>query len=289
MSFDTYTSLNEILEKVHRDLPMDEPLPLSHAAEWAGEVLDLIKAPRIYVDLSKCISIEDHRGSLPCDFHQIVSVRNNSNGRPMTVSTDNFFAEYYSESCPDVPGGAQNNSVFATGTYQGTEEFDTALDTQRPREAGADEGQHSVFEEYYIKGSFVFTSFKKGEVLMVYKAFPVDENDLPMVPDDESVKQAVKHHIMERIAWRMVWQNKLQMQLFKEIQVNRDHYVGQAETSLQMPTMDEMEAWKNSFLRSIPKPDQHSTGFRDQGTPEQRYTHNSYQGPGKRFNGRITV
>lgn len=282
-SANTYTKLAEIIEKVQRDNDYGHDLDWMDAVEWAGECLDLLKVPKTYTPLTSCITIEDYRGELPCDFHQVVQVKDNKWNIPMTVSLDNFFPEYYSGRCPDVNSSSVDEDTFHTGTFQGTEEFDSKLITHDPQNTSNEDEYAPESRQYYIKGQWIFTTFKSGEVLMSYLAFPVDENNIPLIPSDESYKQAVKHYIQERMDWKLMRQKKISPDTWKASSQDRDFYMGQAEAAGQMPTIDELESWKNDWLRLIPKIDHHRTGFDSQSMPEQRYTHNSYRGYGFRY------
>jgi hypothetical protein len=53
----------------------------------------------------------------------------------------------------------------------------------------------------------------------------------------------------------------------------RDWYVAQAVNKSKIMSPDEMESWKNDWLRTIPKVNHHSNFFRNMQAPEQRYVH----------------
>lgn len=283
MSADTYTNIFEVIEKVQRDNDYGQDLDWMDAVEWAGECLDLIGAPRTYVPLTACLDIEDHKAELPCDFSQVVQVRDNASGHSMRVTTSNYFPEYYSESCPDTPDST--SELINQGTYRNADLDSKLLQGESFTDRNVKSHYPDVGLTYFIKGTHVFTSFKEGQVLMSYLAFPTDENYYPLIPANESYKQAVKHYIQERMDWRQFRKGKVPQAIWQESHRKRTFYVGQAESQGKQPTLDEMESWKNSWLRLIPKIDQHHEGFASQGVQEQRYTQNSYQGLGKGYYG----
>jgi len=94
-----------------------------------------------------------------------------------------------------------------------------------------------------------------------------------LVPHDEKWRNAVKWELAYRIAFIMYLQDNLSERKFHLIERDRDWYVAQAVTSSKIPSKDEMESWKNSWVRSIPNINEHQNFFRNLQTPEKRYIH----------------
>jgi hypothetical protein len=118
-------------------------------------------------------------------------------------------------------------------------------------------------------------NFEKGFIALAYKAVPVDEDGFPKIPDDIKFKNAVKYHIMWKLAFLRLMSNKISTQAYQIIERDRDWYIGAAQTRSHMPSMDMMESIKNNWIRLIPKINQHRDGFKSANMQEQRILHNA--------------
>ena len=128
---------------------------------------------------------------------------------------------------------------------------------------------------YTINDCYIFTNFEEGQIVMAYKAFPTDSDGLPMVPDDQAYIQAVKYYIAEKVGQKLYIQGKMDMGRFNHLQKERDWYVGKANSRAHLPTMDQMETWKNEFVRLIPNINAHGKGFKYLGDQQRVNTVNS--------------
>ena len=97
-----------------------------------------------------------------------------------------------------------------------------------------------------------------------------------MIPDNVKYVQAVKAYIAEKVGQRLFLQGKLDGQRFNYLQRERDWYLGAATTAGLMPTVDQMETWKNQFVRLIPQMNAHGTGFKYYGDMQKERNLNSY-------------
>jgi len=156
-------------------------------------------------------------------------------------------------------------------TWFGTEEFSSPLLTVNS--LLKDSCQTDL--TYKINGCYIHTNFEEGTLVVAYKAFPMDADGAPLIPDNVKYILAVKHYIAEKIAQKLWIKGKLTGDKFQWFQRERDWYIGAATTAAHTPTMDQMETWKNQFLRLIPKVNAHADAFKSLGQGEKRKTHNS--------------
>lgn len=240
-----YVKIGRILEGIHRDFGWTHEVNWVDAIEWVGEVMDLIAAPSEYIDRitddnedigNPCpIEVKNFRGKMPCDLVFIEQVRDYKSKQVLRHSTDTYH----------TGAGAMK-----------AEDCQTDL-------------------TYTINDCYIFTNFKEGVLEMAYKAFPVDEDGLPLVPDNVKYIQAVKFYIAEKIAMRLFMQDKISRDKFQYIQGERDWYVGAATTAAVAPSVDQMESWKNAFVRLIPNLNMHATSFKYNGDAQQRINHST--------------
>lgn len=266
-----YVKIGRILEGIYRDYGWQHELDWTDAVEWLGEAMDLIAVPRQYVekitdgndDLKHpCpIKIKNYRGNLPCDILNINNVIEGKNRIPMRHTTDiHHIGLQMSEAAIQPPASPPITSPLNVVKNNLTKD---AADTDLT---------------YKINDCYIFTNFPEGEVIMNYNAFPTDEDGLPLVPDNVKYIQAVKAYIAEKIGQKLWMQNKITGDKFQYLQRERDWYIGAATTAGLMPTVDEMQAWTNAFVRLIPNINQHgSNTFKYLGDQSKQIKHNSHR------------
>lgn len=235
-----YISIERIIEKVYRDNGFPVKLDWGDMIEWAGEAIDLIGVPMAFLDKvtgqdaqNPTIKIVSYKGLLPCDLHLIIQTREYCSKTPMRYTTDSFHTTYHVGRSLDFT----TNSDYT----------------------------------YHVNNNYIFTSFETGEVEMSYKAFPTDEKGFPKIPDNIKFIQAVATYIAERIAYRMFIRNEIDRQRYELVQSERLYYMGAAKTAGIMPSIDQMESLKNSFMRAIPKVSEGDTGFAYLGQQSERW------------------
>jgi len=251
-----YITIDRVLENVYRDYGFNN-LDWIHCVEWIGECLDLIGAPRTYIEKStdgnetlghdSPIVITENRGTLPCDMHSLIQAFRKQNGSwiPMRVSTDTTHNSY---KC--------NNSV----------------DYNRDCEL-----------TYKLNNNHIFTSFDSGEVVMVYLANPTDDRGYPMIPDNIKFIKACQAYVGDKLMMQQgIKGNMVNPRIEMKIEQDMHWYIAAADSSARIPTMDDMESWKNNFVKLIPNINSHAGAFRSDGRMEERYNSSNQRGSNPR-------
>lgn len=253
-----FISIERVIEGVYRDYAFDTQLDWIDALEWIGECLDLIGAPATYIEKMSdgkselnhpCpIVIKDYRGEIPCDVLHLkqaflkgsstVGTNSNDNLIPMRRSTDSLHIGKYKNNSPDL------NRLDSNYTYK-------------------------------LNNNYIFTSFKEGEVVIVYDANPTDEKGFPLIPDNVKYIKACKSYVASKLAFRLAIQNKMNGDILNRIEQDYYFNVAQAMVAGRIPNIDEMESWKNNFLKLTPDINSHSSAFRGDGIMEKRFNNSS--------------
>src|SRR5690349_3531985 len=66
-----YTSVEEIILGVYRDMGMNDMINISDAVEWAAEALELINAPLYLEDKITVLLVDCFKAKIPCELHYI--------------------------------------------------------------------------------------------------------------------------------------------------------------------------------------------------------------------------
>lgn len=107
--------------------------------------------------------------------------------------------------------------------------------------------------EYDIHMPNIIVNFPKGEVLLSYLGYQVDEQGYRMIPNVEIVFQAINYYIEERMAFRnyrltksqndrIFWQQMLEM---------KDKMISRARSQLQIPDPDEWWQFVSNHWRKV--------------------------------------
>lgn len=120
---------------------------------------------------------------------------------------------------------------------------------------------------YKIQGNCIFTSIEKGTIEIAYKAFPINEEGLPLIPDNGSYPRALQEYITLECYTILFDQGRIQPQVLQNHQQRYAFYAGQAQTDLIRPTIDQMQAITNSWNKLI-EGRGHSNGFRTEGAKQ---------------------
>lgn len=121
---------------------------------------------------------------------------------------------------------------------------------------------------YKIQGGFIFTSLKDGDIEIAYQAIPVDCDGYPLIVDNSSFREALELYITKKRYKILYDTGKLRSDVYKNTCQEYAFTVGQAQTSLIMPTLDEMEVISNTWNTLINRVSEHSRGFINSGSKE---------------------
>lgn len=109
-----YISIKQILDDIlHHPLLRD--VTPERAINYAVRFIQLVGVPSAFLDKTEVIKIDNYRGVLPCDFYEIIQVRD-SNNRIYRSSTDSFHMSEHKDAT-DLTYKIQGGVIF-TSTKQ---------------------------------------------------------------------------------------------------------------------------------------------------------------------------
>lgn len=216
--------------KVILDNILDHPLlrdvPTERVINHAVNFMRIIGCPKIYNDKVATINITDYRGALPEDFDEVIQVRYNHN----------------------------NEGDYST--------FRSATDTFYMNRNNQDDYDLT----YKIQGGVIFTSIKEGDVEMSYRAIPICEEGYPMIPDNSSFIRALELYIKKQCFTVLFDLGKITPAVYNNVLQEYAWAVGQAQSDLVRPTIDEMQSITNMWNKLLPNSKHHNNGFNYSGS-----------------------
>ena len=133
-----------------------------------------------------------------------------------------------------------------------------------------EEKEHYVYPCYNIQGKWIITSSLDRPIEISYKSIPVDCDGYPLIPDNEAFIKALEAYIKEREFMYLFDEGKLRRDILEEAQREYTWYVGQAHTSMLMPSIDEMAVITNMWNQLIPRMREYANQFKTLGLKEIR-------------------
>lgn len=266
------SSSREILSNVIRDNDYSA-IDFNHGdvLSWINESLDLIGCPYSLIDSISCITIENHQGMLPCNLHtmnQCSGLSNSGMQFPMRTATHTFHPLFLPNTSTGF--GVINNEDPVSYDSNGNPIFNFMSYDDSISKALVS-SLATTFQDvtYRIEGNYIYTSFKDdAKILLSYRAFPVDLDGFPLIPDNIKFKQAVQSYIRMKCDYRMWRKNRIERGIYEHSEREWMWYCGAATTAGNIPTIDGMESLKNQWMHLIPRLNEQNKFFGSLGNQE---------------------
>lgn len=231
-----YTNINEIMSRITRH-PMMKDIPLETAISYAVDFMRIVGIPASFYDKTEIIDIHNYRGELPCDFVEMIQVR--LAPKPGTPPELSPVFRYTTDSFHMSPIKARVTDLT-----------------------------------YKIQGNCIFTApLREGPIEIAYRALPVDDEGTPLIPDNSSYVRALQAFIKKEWFTTEFDQGKINPQIMQKADQDYAFYVGQAQTDLIRPTIDQLEAISNMWNTLIEQSQEHRKGFIHEGSKQHIKNH----------------
>lgn len=121
---------------------------------------------------------------------------------------------------------------------------------------------------FKTQGQVLHTSFKTGEVVLSYKAIPVDEEGLPLLIDNPIFLKALESYIKREVFTILFDMGKVSPAVLQNSQQSYAWLAGQLQSEFTIPSISEMESIKNSWCTLLQRTSEFKTGFKNNGNRE---------------------
>ena len=238
-----YKDIYFIMDRLHQQYGFDN-IVLTDVAENIWDIMGYIGNPDIFEKKYSEITITNFRGTLPVDFYSLDqgTVTEKDSLIPLTNNLD---------------------ELSLLGNNSTTLDPDTDPYT------------------YKIVNGYIFTGVEETTILLHYKAFPIDTNNLPLVPSHPKALRLVVDFVAENLAMKYWMLDKLTKDKFDYI--NKEALYSRAAFRSSALTMDlnTIERYKNRYLSLLIHPDMYDTNFKYMGS--KAHTSTSANSPSEEY------
>lgn len=220
-----YINVNVIADRIKRN-PLLEDIPFETIIDYAVEFIKIMGVPASFIEKTSTIEVKDYRGVLPCDLYSIIQIRTDK-GDYFRGSTDSFHMSPNKQK--------ESNKTRNTGIT------------------------------YKVQGTCIITSMPECTLEIAYRAFPMDDEGLPLIPDNGSYPRALQEYIIVECYTTLCDQGKIDMRVLQNHQQRYAWYAGQAQTDLIRPNIDQMTSITNMWNKLLPSKKDYNNGFVSEG------------------------
>lgn len=177
------------------------------------------------------------------DFMRIVGMPRMFTEKVVRITIDKYRAllpcDYYQTIQVRIPGG--HALVYSTDSFH-----------------MSNKGNSST---YKIQGNIIYTSIESGELELAYLAISTDEDGYPLLPDNSSFTRALELYIKKQWFTILFDLGKITSAVLQNTQQEYAWAVGDCQSEFNRMSIDQMEAFSNSWRTMILRDHQHSSGF----------------------------
>lgn len=231
------TNIRRVADRIMRH-PLLRDVPFETILDYTVDFLQIVGVPSLFEEKTALLHVENYRCMLPCDYVSMIQVR----------------------TAKEVDGIEPNHRSHISYRYS-TDSFH--MSKEKP-----DVGRYGTDLTYKIQGSVIYTSTKDTDIEIAYNAIATDGEGYPLLPDNPSFLRALEAYVKKQQFTILFDLGKLQPAILQNAQQEYAFYVGQCQTDMIMPSIDQMESLTNLWTSLIARANEHSKGFINSGSKE---------------------
>ena len=231
------TNIRRVADRIMRH-PLLRDVPFETILDYTVDFLQIVGVPSLFEEKTALLHVENYRCMLPCDYVSMIQVR----------------------TAKKVDGIEPDHRSHISYRYS-TDSFH--MSNEKP-----DVGRYGTDLTYKIQGYVIYTSTKDTDIEIAYNAIATDGEGYPLLPDNPSFLRALEAYVKKQQFTILFDLGKLQPAILQNAQQEYAFYVGQCQTDMIMPSIDQMESLTNLWTSLIARANEHSKGFINSGSKE---------------------
>lgn len=254
-------SIDEVIGRIVRNTRVQDATYLLDAQEWIPEAMGIIRVKQAMINKWKDIEVHFNKAKLPCGLTTLKAVeyggfrvRQGASARTYNaprmvvsgseVDTNNAFI-----TVPTVAQTVNGENIYGSDLVPlCTEKLEHCLGLPVCGNL-----------EYYPELDYItFDRLEDAIVRVHYRTVPLDEQGLPLIPDNEEYKQALYYYVRKQMVgsgWTDPVFTYLQLEALFEKHATR------AREQIRRPSVDAMDGKVERMTRFIPPTDYFQSFF----------------------------
>lgn len=299
------TSVKTVIAKVFSDFDLQEgDHRINDMINWAGEALEKIGAFPSFInkvtgkDKEPITVVANFQAKLPTDFHNLIQIAYATSPAgpfyPMRTATGSFehssqlntdISLAYSSVDAEEVGSTSDLIALAMSLYDLSYTAAIAKINDEPAtrailngllvsENTSDLTSSTTDFIYVIQNGWVKTNVREGYLMIAYQAIPTDLDGYPLIPDNQSFIEAIYWYIVVKLLYPKWRDGQVRDLVYFEARRSWNFYCKQAFGQAMMMDRDQLESFKNSWLKLVPEINSHSNFHSTLGQREIVYNAN---------------
>lgn len=159
-----YLNLRQIVDNI-RDHPMLKDVPFERIVNYAVDFSRIMRVPQIFENKVVDIKIHNYVGELPCDFHNVVQMKDKKTNKTLVPATGSFFLSNNKVNYGPLTYRIQNEYLY-TGMEEGIIELSyRAIKVDKDGyPLIPDNSMYALALEYYVKKRTFTKFFDMGKI-----------------------------------------------------------------------------------------------------------------------------
>ena len=218
-----FVSVKQIADNL-AEHPLLKDITLERIIFYALRFMRIVGCPVIFENKIARLTYDNYVADLPCDLYRITQIKSiKCRDFCYRYTTDNFHLAVKDHDTPCQP--------------------------------------HDF--TYKVQGSKIYFSLKTDDIEISYQAIPLDEDNIPMIVDNESFIRALESYI--KLEKFKILRDTGEIDRFTFASVEQDYLfdVAQASNQFALPSVDMMESITNMWTALLPRTHAHDDGFKE--------------------------
>jgi len=222
-------SIKMIADRLYRN-PVMKDMNYEFIVDNAIQILRILEAPSLFVTKREALNVVNYRAMKPVDMMRIESIVRTDSGIPVPLTASEDISQEFFHQGSNLPSRRDHT--------------------------------------YSLNSRFVNLNFKEGVIEVIYKAVAVDEECYPLVLNNATLLRCVESYIKWKYFDMLNDMDMISDRKLSKAETDYMFNVGQADSNLKMPSIDEMESLVNQITQLIPSRTAHSRRFEFLGQQE---------------------
>lgn len=287
-----------VIAKIIADLALEEDkIKITDIKSWIGEAINKIGSVNQYDNKVCILKLKDYQAKLPCDLESInfVAYASNNDGGwiPMKKSTGAFSVYDKIDNNGECNMFIQDEAIIPiiknlfgldddkkaleilNKDWNIRQTLSTLINDYTFCSPDCKKGTNfSNTVQYDIKPGYMFSNVRNGYVKLSYIAQYVDEEGMPLIPDNQSYFEAIYWYVAMKLLYIEYYTGRKPQHLYYDAKRSWNFYRQQAYAESLLPNQNELENIKNTWHTLIPEYDSYDMFFSTTGDEQKIYNWN---------------